>query len=95
MKIFLKAAADFVFFSVLALTVVYILSDAVGVFHLSREIGGVVVRLFAVGAPISLVMSVACLFAWGGSRYKWYTAISSVEVGILALVFLIIYSSQI
>jgi predicted DCC family thiol-disulfide oxidoreductase YuxK len=95
MKSLLNILTDLVFFSVLALSAVYILSDVVGVLRIGRDLGGWVVRLFVFGAPLSLVLSTLCLFMVGGSRYKWYTWVSGIEVMIVVLIFLIIYKSQI
>lgn len=86
---------DIIFISVLFLTGVYLLSEAAGFLNLSRSIGGIVVRLFVIGAPLSLALSLVSLIKLKHVRYKWYAWVSGVEVLILALVFWIFYSSQI
>ena len=52
---------DVIFISVLLLTSIYFLSEAVGLLNLSRDVGGVVVRLFVIGAPLSLTLSLVSL----------------------------------
>ena len=91
----LGTLTDVIFILVLSLTGVYLLSDAIGLLNLSRDVGGIVVRLFVIGAPLSLVLSLVSLFNLKHTRYKWYSWISGVEVLILVLVFWIIYKSQI
>jgi hypothetical protein len=91
----LKALTEVVFFTVLFVTVVYVLSDVAGVLALGRDAGGVLIRLFVVGAPISLLLSLVALVSLGDNRYKYYSLVSGLEVAVLALVFLIIYKSQI
>lgn len=91
----LKALTEVVFFTVLFVTVIYVLSDVVGVLALGRDTGGVLIRLFVIGAPISLLLSLAALIGLGSNRYKYYSLVSGFEVIVLALVFLIIYKSQI
>jgi hypothetical protein len=91
----LKGLTDTVFFAVLFVTIVYVLSDAVGVLVLGRDVGKVLVRLFVIGAPISLFLSLVSLFSLNLARYKWYSFVSGVEVLILAVVYWIIYASQI
>lgn len=95
MKYSLKISADVVFFTVLALAVTYFLSDVFGVFHFGRSFGGVIVRTFMFGAPVSLFLSTVCFFMLRSSRFKWYTLISGLEVGIIILVFWVMYRSQI
>lgn len=94
-KISLKALTDVVFFSVLLLTAIFLLREVFGLLHLSRDTGLFVVRLFVIGAPLSLVFSLVSLFKLKNSRYKWYSYVSGVEVLVLALVYWIISSSQI
>jgi hypothetical protein len=67
----------------------------VGLIHLDREIGLLVVRLFVIGVPLSLVLSIFSVFILNDARYKWYSWISGIELLILALVFWVIYGSQI
>lgn len=91
----LKALTDTVFFTVLFVTVVYVLSDVVGILVLGRDVGKVLVRLFVIGAPISLFLSLVSLFSLNLARYKWYSFVSGVEVLILVVVYWVIYGSQI
>ena len=56
-KTSLEVLTDIVFFSVLLLTVIFLLREVFGFLHLSRETGLLVVRLFLIGAPLSLVFS--------------------------------------
>lgn len=94
-KTILIALTDIIFFTVLLLTGVFLLSDMAGWIHLSREIGQLVVRLFIAGAPLSLVFSLIALFNFKKTRHKRYCLISGIEVLILAMVYWIIYTSQI
>lgn len=94
-KTSLKILTDVVFFAVLFLTVIFLLREVFGFLHLSRDAGLLVVRLFVIGAPLSLAFSLAALFKLKNSRYKWYSYVSGVEVLVLALVYWIISSSQI
>ena len=91
----LKGLTDTVFFAVLFITVIYVLSDAAGVLTLGRDAGGVLIRLFVIGAPASLFLSLVSLINLDGNRFKWYSLVSGFEVAILVLVFLIVYKSQI
>ncbi|ODS22304.1 hypothetical protein AB835_14935 [Candidatus Endobugula sertula] len=86
---------DVIFISVLLLIGIYFLSEAVGLLNLSRDVGAIVVRLFVIGVPLSLALSLVSLINLKHARYKWYSWVSGVEVLILALVFWIFYSSQI
>ena len=86
---------DVIFISVLLLTVIFLLREVFGFLHLSRETGLLVVRLFVIGAPLSLVFSLIALFKLKNSRYRWYSCVSGVEVLVLALIYWIISSSQI
>ncbi|OAL58706.1 hypothetical protein A6R74_07390 [Halomonas sp. ALS9] len=94
-KLILIALTDIIFFAVLILTAVFLLSDMAGWIHLSREIGQLVVRLFIAGAPLSLVFSLIAFFNFKKARHKRYCLISVIEVLILVMVYWIIYASQI
>ena len=83
------------FFVALILTGAFLLSDGVGLIHLNRGIGSLVVDLFMVGAPLSLILSLIALFSLGYARHKWYSLVSGIEVLILGLVHWIFYVSQI
>ncbi len=91
----LRLLTDVVFFTVLVLAVLYLLSDGAGILVLSRYIGGMVLDLFAIGAPLSLILSLISKVSLKGKRYKLYSWISGFEVTVLLLLYLIIYQSQI
>ncbi|MEQ9509013.1 MAG: hypothetical protein RLN92_08220 [Alloalcanivorax xenomutans] len=95
MKLLIKVLTDFVFYIVLALSVLYVLSDIFGMAHFGRGLGRVVVRAYVIGAPVSFLLSAFCFFVFGDGRYKWYLLVSGLEVGILCFVFWIIYKAQI
>lgn len=94
-KMSLKVLTDIVFFSVLLLTAIFLSREVFGFLHLSREAGLLVVRLFVIGAPLSLVFSLASLFKLKNARYRWYSYVSGIEVLVLAVVYWIISISQI
>ncbi|MFK8050303.1 MAG: hypothetical protein AB8B81_17890 [Halioglobus sp.] len=91
----LKTLTDAVFFIVLLLAVIFFLREVVGLIYLSQDAGLLVVRLFLIGAPLSLILSLASLVSLNLARHKWYSLVSGVEVLILAVVYWIIYASQI
>lgn len=91
----LRILTDVVFSLVLLLTGIFLLREVVGLIHLSQDAGLLVVRLFVIGAPLSLILSLISLFSLNLTRYKWYSLVSGVEVLILAVVYWIIYASQI
>lgn len=91
----LTLLTDIIFFTVLLTTGIFLLSDMASWIHLSRETGQLVARLFIAGAPLSLVFSLIALFNFKKARHKQYCLISGIEVLILAMVYWIIYTSQI
>ena len=86
---------DVVFALVSFLVLVYLLDDLIRVLPLSRGLGSIVVQLTFVGVPVALLLS---LFSWivtNSKRFKWYVAISVVEVLIMSGLTFIIMRSQI
>ncbi len=90
-----KFLADIVFFSVLSVAGVFLLREVLGVIQLNRDSGQLVVRLFVMGAPLSLCTSLAAFFYFKTTRFKWYCYISGIEVLLVIAAFYIVYKSQI
>jgi len=95
MRVLLTILIEMVFFSVLAISILYIVSDVFGVVHIGRNFGGWLVGFFVIGVPLSLLVSVLGFFTLGYPRYRGYLWVSNLEVVIVALAFLVIYRSQI
>ncbi len=91
MKNILKLFVDILFFSVLVVFMVYVLSDFLGVINVGESTGEVLIRLFLFGVPISFFLALVCMVNSYGVRYKWYFWVSSFEVLILGLIVFIFF----
>ena len=77
------------------LVLVYLLDDLIRVLPLSRGLGSIVVQLTFVGVPAALLLSLISWIVINSKRFKWYVAISVVEVLIMSGLSFIIMRSQI
>ncbi len=91
----LRLVTKYLFYLVFCISIMYILSDVLGLISIDKQFGELLVWLFLIGAPLSFVFSICSMLRFGYMHYKLYVWVSSVEMLMLVLVFLVVYKSQI
>ena len=79
----LKISTEVIFCTALVVSIIYVSSDAIGLFALGRDMGRIILWLYLIAVPIALILSLASAKTWGNSRYSFYIAISGFLLGMI------------
>ena len=79
----LKISTEIIFCTALVVSIIYVSSDALGLFTLGRDMGRIILWLYMIAVPIALILSLASAKIWGNSRYSFYIAISGFLLGVI------------
>ena len=89
----LKFFADALILSVILLGTIYVLDDLIRVIHIKGTLEGAVLYGFFVGIPFAFAASVYGLIKWSETRFKLYTAMTSILMILgLALIYIVTHS---
>lgn len=91
----LSKLSDVVFLLLIASTVLYLGSDAFGIFKLSRETGHIALKVAFILAPISAVIFTIISLKVNARRHVWYLVFSAAISVIYAVIVFMVMNSGI
>lgn len=83
MKKILKISTDILFIVALITSILFVLSEVRPEVTFSYKTDMILLLLYVITVPTTLILSLISARVWNGGRYDWYLAVSGCEIGVV------------